>query len=75
MRPEGVETAGWRLFLFGLITGLIASAVILILARGSPSRPVELLAPAESPRGIQVYVRGAVRAPTRARAGSHRPRP
>ncbi len=53
--------AGWRLFLFGLITGLIASAVILILARGSPGRPVELLAPAEPP-GIQVFVRGAVRA-------------
>ena len=37
--------AGWRLFLFGLFTGLIASAVILILARGSPGPPVALLAP------------------------------
>jgi len=49
--------AGWRLFLFGLITGLIASAVILILARGSPGRPVELLPPPDPP-GIQVFVRG-----------------
>ncbi|OGO46110.1 MAG: hypothetical protein A2Z30_04930 [Chloroflexi bacterium RBG_16_64_43] len=53
--------AGWRLFLFGLFTGLIASAVILILARGSPGRPVELLPPPDPP-GIQVFVRGAVRA-------------
>jgi len=53
--------AGWRLFLFGLLTGLIASAVILIVARGSPGRPVELL-PSPDPPGVQVFVSGAVRA-------------
>ncbi len=53
--------AGWGMFLFGLITGLIASAVILILARGSPGRPVERLPPLDPP-GIQVLVGGAVRA-------------
>jgi competence protein ComEA len=56
-----VVIAGWRLVLFGLITGPIASAVILILARGSPGHPVELIPPADPPR-IQVFVRGAVRA-------------
>ncbi len=53
--------AGWRLFLFGLFTGLAAAAVVLIVARGMPGRPVELQPPAEAP-GVQVYVRGAVHA-------------
>ncbi len=53
--------AGWRLFLFGVFTGLAAAAVVLIVARGKPGRPVDLLPPAEAP-GVQVYVRGAVRA-------------
>ena len=53
--------AGWRLFLFGLLAGLIAAAVTLIVARGCPARPVELLPPTDPP-GVQVFVSGAVRA-------------
>ena len=53
--------AGWRLFLFGLLAGLIAAAVTLIVARGWPGRPVELLPPADPP-GQQVFVSGVVRA-------------
>lgn len=49
-------------FLFGLLAGLCATVLLLIIARRPAGRPV-LLPPAPTARPLRIYVTGAVAAP------------
>src|SRR5512143_4049410 len=52
----------YQQFLFGLLAGLCATALLLIVARRPAGRPV-ILPVTPTPRPLRVYVSGAVTAP------------
>lgn len=55
----------WRPFLFGLFTGLLSTALILILNKPQTGIPIELAppAPTATPTPLRVHVTGAVKSP------------